>query len=87
LLTQQSPLFRYDYSDGKKTNQAIGSAAIYDIVARLVQNSGIQRVKKGLGLIHDDVDIHELHLVKDFVDTDDDQGLDIEIYKYDDKTK
>jgi len=47
LLTQQSPLFRYDYSDGKKTSRAIGSAAIYDIVARLVQNSGIQRVKKG----------------------------------------
>lgn len=41
--------------------------------------------KTGLGLIHDDVDIHELHLVKRFVNTDDEQGLDIEIYKWKDK--
>ena len=41
--------------------------------------------KTGLGLIHDDVDIHELHLVKDFVDSDPEQGLDIEIYKWKDK--
>lgn len=41
--------------------------------------------KTGLGLIRDDVDIHELHLVKRFVDEDPDQGLDILLYKHGDK--
>lgn len=40
--------------------------------------------KTGLGLIHDDVDIHELHLVKKFVNNDPEQGLDIVIYAWND---
>jgi integrase/recombinase XerD len=47
VLTQESPLFRYDYADGKKLNQPIGTAAIYDIVARMVKKAGIGRNKKG----------------------------------------
>ena len=52
----------------------------------LTDQDKVNKQKTGLGLIHDDVDIHELHLVKDFVDTDDEQGLDIEIYKWKDKS-
>ena len=41
--------------------------------------------KTGLGLMRDDEDIHELHLVKKFVETDLEQGLDIKLYKWSDK--
>jgi len=41
--------------------------------------------KTGLGLMPDDKDIHELHLVKKFVDKDSDQGLDFTLYKWSDK--
>ena len=41
--------------------------------------------KTGLGLMSDDEDIHELHLVKKFVDEDSEQGLDITLYKWDEK--
>jgi len=41
--------------------------------------------KTGLGLMHDDQDIHELHLVKKFVDADSEQGLDIVLYKLKEK--
>jgi len=41
--------------------------------------------KTGLGLMPDDEDIHELHLVKEFVDEDSEQGLDITLYKWDEK--
>ena len=41
--------------------------------------------KTGLGLMRDDEDIHELHLVKKFVDDDSEQGLDITLYKLSDK--
>jgi len=41
--------------------------------------------KTGLGLIHDDKDIHELHLVKKFVKCDSKQGLDIILYKHKNK--
>jgi len=42
--------------------------------------------KTGLGLMPDDEDIHELHLVKKFVDEDSEQGLDIALYKLKEKT-
>ena len=51
----------------------------------LTDQDKVNNQKTGLGLIHDDVDIHELHLVKKFVNSDPEQGLDIEIYKWDDK--
>jgi len=41
--------------------------------------------KTGLGLMPDDEDIHELHLVKKFVKKDSKQGLDITLYKWDEK--
>ena len=41
--------------------------------------------KTGLGLIRDDKDIHELHLIKKFVDTNSQQGIDITLYKWADK--
>ena len=41
--------------------------------------------KTGLGLMRDDQDIHELHLVKKFVDEDSEQGLDIVLYKLKEK--
>ena len=41
--------------------------------------------KTGLGLMHDDVDIHELHLIKKFVKENSRQGLDISLYKWGDK--
>ena len=41
--------------------------------------------KTGLGLMRDDEDIHELHLVKKFVDTNSQQGIDITLYKWADK--
>ncbi len=45
----------------------------------------VNNKKTGLGLMHDDVDIHELHLIKKFVNNDPDQGLDISLYKWGDK--
>lgn len=42
--------------------------------------------KTGLGLIRDDKDIHELHLVKKFVKGDSKQGLDIILYKHSNKS-
>ena len=45
----------------------------------------VKNEKNGLGLMHDDVDIHELHLIKKFVKKDPDQGLDISLYKWGDK--
>jgi len=51
----------------------------------LTDQNKVNKQKTGLGLIRDDVDIHELHLVKRFVNNDADQGLDIEIYKWKDK--
>lgn len=41
--------------------------------------------KTGLGLIRDDKDIHELHLVKKFVNSNPKQGLDIILFKYGNK--
>lgn len=41
--------------------------------------------KTGLGLIRDDKDIHELHLVKKFVKGNSKQGLDIILYKWSEK--
>ncbi len=38
--------------------------------------------KTGLGLMRDDKDIHELHLVKKFVDINSQQGIDITLYKW-----
>ncbi len=48
----------------------------------LSEQDKVIKQKTGLGLIRDDKDIHELHLVKKFVDKDSDQGLDITLYKY-----
>ena len=45
----------------------------------------VKQEKNGLGLMHDDVDIHELHLIKKFVKVNSDQGLDISLYKWGDK--
>jgi integrase len=47
VLTLESPLIRYDYSDQKTQTLAIGSSAIYDIVSRIMKKSGIERVKNG----------------------------------------
>lgn len=41
--------------------------------------------QNGLGLMPDDDDIHELHLVKKFIQKDADQGLHIQLYKLGDK--
>lgn len=41
--------------------------------------------KTGLGLMRDDKDIHEFHLVKKFVKGDSKQGLDIVLYKHNNK--
>ncbi len=43
--------------------------------------------KTGLGLIRDDKDIHELHLIKKFVNSNAEQGLDIVLYKWGKKQK
>lgn len=45
----------------------------------------VKQEKNGLGLMQDDVDIHELHLIKKFVKTDAEQGLDILLYKWGNK--
>ena len=45
----------------------------------------VKNNKNGLGIMPDDVDIHELHLIKKFVKSDPEQGLDIYLYKYGDK--
>ncbi len=47
VLTQESPLFRHDYDKGKKDNLSIGRQIIYDVISRMVNNSGINRTKKG----------------------------------------
>lgn len=47
ILTQESPLFRHDYANGRKLNDPIESDAIYNIISRMVTNSGIERNKKG----------------------------------------
>jgi hypothetical protein len=47
VLTQESPLFRYDYANGRRLNRSIGREAMYDIISRMVKNSGIERTKKG----------------------------------------
>jgi len=51
----------------------------------LINQDKQNKEKTGLGLIRDDKDIHELHLVKKFVDEDSEQGLDITLYKWDEK--
>ena len=51
----------------------------------LSEQDKISNKKTGLEIIRDDKDIHELHLVKKFVYTDSDQGLDITLYKWHDK--
>ena len=51
----------------------------------LSEQDKVSNQKTGLGLMRDDKDIHELHLVKKFVDKDSDQGLDIKLYKWSDK--
>jgi len=51
----------------------------------LSEQDKVNNQKTGLGLIRDDKDIHELHLIKKFVDEDSDQGLDITLYKWSDK--
>jgi len=50
----------------------------------LSEQDKVDGKKTGLGLIRDDKDIHELHLVKKFVVNDPDQGLDIKLYKWKD---
>ena len=51
----------------------------------LSEQDKVRKQKTGLGLIRDDKDIHELHLVKKFVDSDPEQGLDIKLYKWNEK--
>jgi len=51
----------------------------------LINQDKQNKEKTGLGLIRDDKDIHEIHLVKKFVDEDSEQGLDITLYKWDEK--
>ncbi len=60
---------------------------VSDTLTDYLTNQDKQNKKKtGLGLIRDDKDIHELHLVKKFVDEDSEQGLDIALYKLKEKT-
>ena len=55
---------------------------VSDTLSDYLINQDKQKDKKtGLGIIRDDKDIHELHLVKKFVDNDSKQGLDIALYK------
>ena len=51
----------------------------------LTEQDKVRKQKTGLGLIRDDKDIHELHLVKKFVDSDPEQGLDIKLFEWNDK--
>jgi len=51
----------------------------------LSEQDKVSNQKTGLGLIRDDKDIHELHLVKKFVDRNPEQGLDIKLYKWSEK--
>ena len=53
----------------------------------LTEQDKVRKQKTGLGLIRDDKDIHELHLVKKFVDSDPEQGLDFKLFEWNDKTK
>ena len=53
----------------------------------LSEQDKVRKQKTGLGLIRDDKDIHELHLVKKFVDSNPEQGLDIKLFEWNDKTK
>jgi len=52
----------------------------------LSEQDKVRKQKTGLGLIRDDKDIHELHLVKKFVDSNPEQGLDIKLFEWNDKT-
>ena len=45
----------------------------------LSTNDKVNKQKTGLGLMSDDMDIHELHLFKKFVEKDSDQGLGIKL--------
>ena len=51
----------------------------------LSEQDKVRNQKTGLGLIRDDKDIHEFHLVKKHVDDNSKQGLDIILYKWSDK--
>ena len=51
----------------------------------LSQQDKDRNEKTGLGLIRDDKDIHEMYTGKKFVNNESDQGLDIALYKWDDK--
>ena len=51
----------------------------------LSEQDKVSDQKTGLGLIRDDKDIHELHLVKKFVNANSQQGIDITLYKWADK--
>ena len=53
----------------------------------LSEQDKVSDQKIGLRLIRDDKDIHELHLVKKFVNKDTDQGLDVKLYKWSPKLK
>lgn len=51
----------------------------------LSEQDKVRSQKTGLGLIRDDKDIHEFHLVKKHVHDNSEQGLDIILYKLSDK--
>lgn len=60
---------------------------VSDVLADyLSQQDKVRNEKTGLGLIRDDKDIHEMHTAKKFIRKDADQGLDIALYKWSDKT-
>ncbi len=59
---------------------------VCDVLTDYLSNEDkVRDNKNGLGIMRDDLDIHELHLIKKFVKSDPDQGLDLYLYKYDDK--
>ncbi len=58
-----------------------------DVLKDQVIHDGKETRTKGLGLISDDSEIHQIHAIKRFVKTDEDEGIDIKISKWQDKTK
>lgn len=58
---------------------------VFDVLKDQVINDGKEARTKGLGLISDDSDIHQIRATKIFVKTDEDEGMDIKISRWQNK--
>jgi len=58
---------------------------VFDVLKDQVINDGKEIRTKGLGLINDDSEIHQIHATKRFVKTDENEGIDIKISKWQDQ--